>query len=188
MNYLEHNQSGLTLLEMMIAVSLFTIVMLISTTLFIRAIDSQQRSVNSKELQEGLNYALAYMANEATGVLQDPSIDCISVPLSCSATNFFCTDNSDTELLFTNAGNRCVVFEIANDAASIPRLQMTRGSDVEFITPASIRITSLKFSVSNTDDATYPIGRATMSITGQTLTGQEYPETLRLQTTVANWP
>jgi len=188
MMHLRNNQFGLTLLEMMIAVSLFTIVMLISTTLFIRAIDSQQRSVNSKELQEGLNFALAYMANEATGVLQDPSTDCISVPLSCASTNFFCTDNSDAELLFTNANGNCVVFEIANDDSSIPRLQMTRGAAVDFITPASIRITALKFSVSNTDDATYPIGRAAMSITGQTLAGQEYSETLRLQTTVANWP
>jgi prepilin-type N-terminal cleavage/methylation domain-containing protein len=44
------NQKGLTLLEMLIAVSLFVVVMLISTTMFMRSIESQTRLMFNKRL------------------------------------------------------------------------------------------------------------------------------------------
>jgi hypothetical protein len=51
-----------------------------------------------------------------------------------------------------------------------------------------MKITNLVFNVGNTDDTNYPIGEATISITGQTLTGSDYPETLQMQTSVATNP
>ncbi len=185
---IQHAQNGLTLLELMIAVSLFTVVMLISTTMFIKAIDNQKQSIAANNLQQGLNYAISIMSNEAYGVIQDPTL-CPENPFICTdATHFFCSHSSDTQLTFQNASAQCVNFLIENDADSIPRLRMTRGVDSAYITPATMRVTSLNFFVSNTDDATYPIGAATMSITAQSLTGVEYPETLRVQTTVATAP
>ncbi len=180
----KQHPAGLTLLEMMIAVSLFTIVMIISTTMFLRAIDSQQRSVNSKELQESLNYALAYMASEASGVVQNPT----TCNVACvDATAFFCSFSSGTKLTYRNESSVCVTYEIENDGA-IPRLKITRGAETDYLTPSTIRMTSLAFNVGNTDHVTYPIGVATMALSAQTLTGKNYPDTLRLQTTVANWP
>jgi len=184
MKILTSHPAGLTLLEMMIAVSLFTVVMIISTTMFLRAIDSQQRSVNSKELQESLSYALAYMSNEASGVVQDPT----SCNVACiDSTAFFCSFSSNTKLTYRNASSQCITYEIENDGA-IPRLKVTRAAESDYITPSTIRMTSLVFYVGNTDDATYPIGVATMALTGQTLNGKDFPDSLRLQTTVANWP
>ncbi len=182
-----YNQSGFTLLEMLIAVSLFTIVMLVSTTMFIRSLDIQARSVNSRNLQESLNYALALMSSEASGAVQDPTT-CL-LTLDCTdATQFFCSYSSGTKLTYKNTGGLCVIYQLENDANGISRLKMTRNGIYAYLTPPSMQVTSLKFSTGNVDDATYPIGEVTMSITGQTLSGQEYPETFMLQTSVATTP
>lgn len=182
-----NNQTGFTLLEMLIAVSLFTIVMVVSTTMFIRSMDIQSRSVNSRNLQESLNYALALMSSEAAGAVQDPTT-CL-LTLDCSdATQFFCSYSSNTKLTYKNTGGLCVIYELENDANGISRLKMSRNGIYAYLTPPSMQVTSLKFSAGNVDDATYPIGEVTMSITGQTLSGQEYPETLMLQTSVATTP
>ncbi len=177
---------GLTLLELMIAVSLFTIVMLISTTMFIKAIDNQKQSVNSNTLQQGLNYALSVMSSEAAGVVPNP-VGCISTLSPCAATDFFCTDNANARMYYRNASSACVVYEIETDG-TIPRLKMTQAGTIAYLTPKTMKITNLTFSVGNTDDENYPIGEATMSITGQTLSGVDYPETLILQTSVATNP
>ncbi len=185
---IKNTQYGLTLLELMIAVSLFTMVMLISTTMFIRAMDNQKQSIAGNNLQQGLNYAISIMSNEAYGVIQDPT-SCPENPFICSdATYFFCSHSSDTELTFRNASAQCVHFMLENDANSIPRIRMVRGADSAYITPVTMRVTSLNFNASNTDDPVYPIGAVTMSITAQSLAGVEYPETLRVQTSIATAP
>jgi hypothetical protein len=77
---------------------------------------------------------------------------------------------------------------LENDANGISRLKMTRGSDTDYITPPTIRMTGLVFSTGNVDDATYPIGEVTMSLTGQAVSSESSPETLHLQTSVAIFP
>ncbi len=186
-----NNQTGFTLLEMLIAVSLFTIVMLVSTTMFIRSMDTQARSVNSRNLQESLNYALALMSSEAAGAVKDPT-PC-SVAFECTDnTQFYCSYtpvlSANDILKYRNSGSLCVVYQVEDDANGISRLKMTRDGVYAYLTPASMQVSSLKFSTGNVDDPTYPIGVVTISITGQTLSGQEYPETFMLQTAVATTP
>jgi len=182
------NQQGLTLIELMIAVSLFTVVMMISTTMFLKSIDGQSRSVASKNLQESLNYALAVMSNEATNAIQNPSSCVISLADCQTATDFFCSVGGNTNLHFRNSNTDCVAYEIENDVNGVPRLKITRGVNFAYITPENIRVTSLVFNVGNTTDTTYPIGEATIAITGQSISKGSPSESLVLQTTVATWP
>ncbi len=186
MKFLKTIQNGFTLLEIMIAVSLFVTVMLISTTMLVRAIDSQTRSINSRALQENLNYALAYMSYEASGALVDPT-SCSVVGCS-DATQFFCSYTSNTKLTFKDANSLCVTYDIKVDTNGVSRLEMKRSTTSAYLTPPTIQVTGLKFNTGNTTDPTYPIGEVTISIIGQTLNGQNYPETLQAQTTIATTP
>lgn len=78
-------ESGFTLLEMMIAVALFTVVMLISSNMFLSSIDSQSRAIGSKNIQESLNFALASMSNEMAKAVVDPT----SCNASCATVRQF---------------------------------------------------------------------------------------------------
>jgi len=178
------NNSGFTLLEMMIAVSLFTVVMTISTNMFLQAIDSQARAISSKGIQESLNFSLIIMTNEMSGATVDPrSCD----PENCLDSNeYFCVAENGGSLIFKNSNGDCVSYTRvmnANTGANI--LTISRGGVSGNLTPNNIDISDLNFSSFYTTDLTYPIARATIYLKGQSLSRENYPDTVSLQTTVA---
>ncbi len=183
---LRRDTSGLTLFELLVAVSLFTIVMVVATSMFLRAIDNQRRSVSSRSLQEGLNYALTYMSAETGDAIQDPT----SCDGTCpSADDFFCSLASNTKLVFRTSDGTCVIYEKENDG-QIPRLKVTRDPDdadstSAYLTPETIRLTALNFSVGAANDGVDYIGEVTMSLVAQSLTLETYPDTVQLQTSIA---
>lgn len=177
------NNSGFTLLEMMIAVSLFTVVMTISTNMFLQAIDSQSRAISSKGIQESLNFALVIMNNEMSGAIADPT-PCGNP--GCSDKNqFFCVTDSGSALTFRNSNGDCVNYQL-NGTVNGSVLSMTRGGEGSAkLTPSNINITGLNFSSFYVTDLTYPIARVTIYLKGQSLSRENYPDTVSLQTTVA---
>lgn len=183
-----HSNKGFTLIELMIAVSLFTVVMVVSTTMFLRSIDTQARSVKAKSLQEGMNYALSIMANEATNAIQDPTSCDPGFSQCIVGTDFFCAISSNTKLRFRNSNSDCVLYELENDSNGVSRLKITRKDKTGYLTPEDISISSLKFYAANDNDTTYPIGKVTIELYGQAVNREKNPDTLRLQTTVATWP
>ncbi len=189
MKKLLQDTSGLTLLELLVAVSLFTIVMVISTSMFLGAVDTQSRSVSSKTLQESLGYAASFMTAETTGALKDPTIcngSCVS------ADDFFCSLAGDTQLVFRNAEGVCILYEIEEDN-SIPRLKVTRdpfdGASVsDYLTPSSVRLTDLAFNAGSANDGVDYIGSLTFALTGENASRAPYSDSLKLQTSIAVGP
>lgn len=183
-NNLLKNKSGFTLLEMMIAISLFTVVMLISSNMFLRSIDSQARSVNSKGIQESLGFALAVMSKEMSGALANPT----SCDSNCVDTReFFCVTESGGSLFFRNANGECVSYNRIQSGTTLAHMiGAARGSiGYTALTPNNISITRMDFSSVYTHDATYPIAQVTVSIQGQSLINTNHPDTVTMQTTVS---
>ncbi len=179
------NNQGLTLLELMIAISLFTVVMMISTTMFLRSIDSQTRSISSKSLTESMNYALTIMSDEAAGAIKDPTT-CDAVCVDPDA--YYCSMSSGTKLAFRNAAGSCTFYEIEIDS-SIERLKVTHideeASEAEaYLTPKTIRLNSFNVYTGSATDGVLYIGELTMALSGQSLTTENQPDILRLQTSV----
>lgn len=181
--YFLQNNSGFTLLEMVIAVSLFTTVMIVASTMFLRSASGQSKAISSKAVQESLQYAMTYMSSVAMNAQQNPS----SCALSClDATAFFCLADAGQTLIFKNAGGDCQKFEFEDDG-TYQRIKVTIKNESQYLTPTNVSIKDLTFYVGNTNDATYPIGIATLSVTGES-TSRDNPENFKLQTSVAIWP
>lgn len=168
---------------MMIAVSLFTIVMLISSNMFLQSIDSQARAISSKDIQESLNFSLTILTNEMSGALVDPT--------SCDAgcvdpTEFFCITESGGALHFKNSSGNCVSYSRLIDSTTGANVLSTGdGINNLYLTPNNINISALNFSAVYMDDATYPIARVTVSLTGESLARETHPESMTVQTTIA---
>lgn len=175
------NQTGFTLLEMMIAISLFTVVMVVATSMFLRSIDSQSRSITSKSMQESLNFALAIMANGVAGAKPTAS-DC-----GCPVENkFFCISGSSESLTFKNSSDECVTYSVVLDSTrGINILALDRAGSPDYLTPYNVNVSSLKFFIASVDDLNYSIANVTMGIKGESLSREDYPDSVFLQTTIA---
>lgn len=183
------NNSGFTLLEMMIAVSLFTIVMLISSNMFLQSIDSQARSISSKDIQESLNFTLTTITNELAGA----TVTAEKNPAGCSPddtcvdeSEFFCVFDDGKSLTYVNVDGNCVTYSssMPNSQSSVLDVSHENGNS-GFLTPNNITLTSVNFSSLYMADATYPIARVTVSLTGESLARETHPESMTVQTTIA---
>jgi len=175
------SNSGFTLLEIMIAIGLFTIVMLVTTSMFLQSIDSQSRSVSSKDIQEGLNYALTIMSNELVKANKD--IGC-----TCPEENkFFCLSESGDSLTFKNTENKCTIYSLTestvNSGINVLSVSYDGGAPIA-LTPSNINVTKLFFNISNAERDAFAIAKATVLVEAQSLARENYPATVSLQTTI----
>lgn len=177
------NKQAFTLIEMMIAVSLFTIVMLVSTTMFLKSIDSQVRSINTKDLQEGLNHALTIIANEASQAVINPT-SCNSEECT-DERQFFCVLESGASVVFKKANNDCVYYSPAGHPSGAYILQSKIGSaETDVLTPISLNLSYVRFHALEQYDADYPTAKLTIVLKGENLVGGDYPDLIFMQTTV----
>ncbi|MCX6792616.1 MAG: prepilin-type N-terminal cleavage/methylation domain-containing protein [Candidatus Falkowbacteria bacterium] len=181
-------ESGFTLLEMMIAVSLFTVVMLISSSMFLSSIDSQSRAIGSKNIQESLNFALASMSNEIAKAVVDPG-PCDG---RCDGASVFCVLGSGLEkkIIFKELDNTCIAYQLTTFSSDVRVLSMSRdGLTPVYLTPRNINISDLNFNTEYVTNVTNYIAKASVSITGQGLNRENHPDIVSIQTlvTVGNY-
>jgi len=175
------SNSGFTLLEIMIAIGLFTIVMLVTTSMFLQSIDSQARSVSSKDIQEGLNHALTIMSNQLAQAKKD-------VGCTCPADKpYFCLGESASSLTFKNVDNQCSTYSLVESPASsgnnILAVSYDGGEPIA-LTPNNINISKLVFSLTNADRLDFSIARNTILLEAKSLARENHPDTMSLQTTI----
>lgn len=117
------NQKGTSLLEMIVAISLFSIVLLTTLTVFQSAIEGQARTIATQSTQESLRYVLEMMSKEvrmAKGSLTGGS--CITTPrFKVYNTNESFTQNEGTELYFENKDSQCVTYRLLNGQIVVSR-------------------------------------------------------------------
>lgn len=144
-NFDKRVQNGFTLVEMMVAVALFVIVITAAVQIFLRTAKSQDASTSSKNVQESVNFAMSKMATTLKGA-QSSMANCDS---DCDIPgNYYCLNGE--ELIFKDARNTCVRYKLEEDGNSIPHVLMNYHDSSHFLTPASVRVTDLKFSISGT--------------------------------------
>lgn len=71
-------QEGLTLIELMVAVSVFTTVLAISSGVFISAIRLQRKALSTQKLLDEVSYATEYMARALRMAKKDTGPTCLS--------------------------------------------------------------------------------------------------------------
>lgn len=186
----KQSQNGFTLIELMVAMALFTTIMVVSIGLFSRAADSQGKAVQVKNLQEGLDYSLQFMKREAESAKKDLT----SCGSGCGINDFFCVNGVNSETVyFRNKNDECVRYFIQNDTNGVARLAVTRDGlpaapYYTYLTSSDVSVTSLKFATSKlTNDPDYLSARLTMFIAAKPV-GAPDVQTTNLQTSIALRP
>ena len=126
---------GVSLIELMVALAIFSVLILLATQIFKMVVDGQRSAIAAQNVQENMRYALEKMGKEIR-MAQVSNTDCLG-----AATNkIFNTANSDSQLYFKNKDGQCLTYYLENN-----RLKIAVGAGANFITPAKIAVSSLKF-------------------------------------------
>ncbi len=190
---ISYNNSGLTLIELMIAVALFTTVMVIATGFFGRAIESQTKTAAAKTSQESLDYALNFMKKEAEQAKQSLA-GCGGAPATHS---FFYSPSSD-QVYFRNKNEICVRYFLQTDSNGIKRIVTTRDGLPAapyflYLTSGDTIINGISFDrllvpdLAVIPDARYPSAKLTIAVEGRSV-GGVITDTINFQTSVVIKP
>ena len=148
------NSQGFTLIEMMVAVSIFSIVILAATGILNYVLKGQVASVASQNVQESMRYALEVMSKEIR-TAQIANKICLGFETNIIYTvynNPIQSDPGSDILSFKNKDVNCVKYYVKNKRIMIFRNNFPMPIPAPFpITPDEIEITDLKFKV--LDDA-----------------------------------
>lgn len=125
----------MSLIELIAAVTIFTVLILLATEIFKMVVDGQRSAISAQNVQESMRYALEKISKEIRTAQ-------IAGSCACGAADkkIFNTANNDQALCFKNKNNQCVNYYLENN-----RLKATVGAVTDFITPAKIQISNLKF-------------------------------------------
>ena len=131
------SQSGVSLIEMLIAVTIFSVTVLSATGIFKIVLDGQRNAVAGQNVQENMRYVFETIGKEIRMARRSDK--------ECEASGIykvFNTTTSDSVLHFKNKSGKCVVYYLDNN-----RLLVDRGTQSAFVTPDEIKINNLKFMV-----------------------------------------
>jgi len=143
--YTTGDKPGFSLIEVVVSVTLFSIIMLSATEIFKMIVDSQRTAIASQNVQESLKYFLEVIGKEIR-MAQDSKGDC-GIP---SGTIFQVSrmSTSSDALAFKNYYGECVRYTIGTEGTS-RRFSIDRPYGSGFISPAKIQIDSLHFALNN---------------------------------------
>ena len=184
-NYRE-NQRGVSLLEMIVAVSIFTMLMLAVTSIFQNVVMSQQSAVAAQNTQESMRFVFEVISKE----IRQAKNDTISCAPSGS-NRIYNTQVSGTELYFVNKNDECVRYYIDfNDQLIIGRDDGGGFVDLP-VTPDEILVSNLQFSVTDNDVSDLPNQleqpRVTVRLRAENIGGKEsLKQPVIVQTTISS--
>lgn len=173
------NQQGTTLMELLVAVSIFAVIILSATQIFQFVIEGQRNAVASQNLQENLRYIFEVMSREIRSAKSyDGGKNCGIAP-----TNKIYNTNINA-LYFENKDEDCVVYKLEDG-----RLNVKRGDFSEIpITPNEIIIDKLLFDIVdnaiNESSITQPSVRIT--ITARAVGKKMHEQITKIQTTITS--
>lgn len=167
------NNQGVTLIELIVAVGVFSVIMISATGIFMMVTDSQRNAISAQNVQEGIKYALEMTAKESRAAVKSEAGECPGVATS----QVYYTNG--TKLYFKNKDGQCVIYEHDNN-----KLQITRGAlPPGYITPASIKISNLKFV---TADEAISQPMVTLNFDVEAVTGKTaHKQAMKIQTTIS---
>lgn len=151
------NTKGTSLLELLVAVTLFVVIILSATTIFKMVIDGQRNAISAQNVQENMRYAMEKMSKEirmaqiAYRGSQPSDRDCIQLfsdPDTAVNKVFNLKGAGNDILYFKNKDEVCVAYFLESNRLKIKTRKVSNGSVAEdFITPSKTEVSNLKFYV-----------------------------------------
>lgn len=169
---------GFTLMEMIVAVGIFSVVITIALAGFANILDIQKRADAIRTAYDSIDFVMEVMSRE----IRTGTEYCISsYQLSCSSSFFHFTPASDSDLTTAyqfNAIDKRIEIAVVNDSIQI------QSDDWKAFTPPGVEIKNLEFNVTGSDpnDGIQPM--VTIIIQAEATVKQGDKVQLNLQTTV----
>jgi len=132
-------ETGVSLIELVVSVTLFSVLVLASTQIFKMVIDGQRSAIAAQNVQENMRYAMEKMSKEIR-MAQISNQDCNGAAIY----KVFNTAETGQELYFKNKNGDCVTYYLENN-----RLKIIAGAVADYITPAKIEVSNLKFYIND---------------------------------------
>lgn len=180
MNVIKDNK-GITLIEIVVSVSIFSFAMLSLLGIFNFVLENQRNSISSQNVQEGVRYALEMMAKEIRAA-DSSDTECYAV-----GTKQIFNSPDQSTLYFKNKYGVCTTYFLGGG-----RIQVVRGAGgPEFLTGNKVRVDDLKFKVTDNDIGTPPGSRIQPKITvlielNTTIGRSAASNRMKIQTTVSS--
>jgi len=174
---------GFTLIEMLVAMSVFVIVIGIVLGIFISGIQQQRRALANQVLLDQTSYALEFMSRAlrmAGKQLDSPSPSCLS------RGNNYGIVNARLRFINTLEGNDCQEFYLENEQLKYQK-QANLGSPppaMELTSP-KLKVTSLRFHLSGESQADNLQPRITIFLDIESKGIIQRPPFLKIQTTLS---
>jgi len=175
-------RAAFSLIEVLVATALFSVIILSSTQIFKMSIDSQRNSLATQNVQDSLKYFLEVTGKEMRTAQKNEGV-CPGIP---NDTVFIITNNASGQVLsFKNYYQECVSYFLAPDVStnSTNRFKISRDAASDFISPSEISLDALKF-VLRSGTSTQPI--VTVNIRAHALNEAQFKSDMTIQTSISS--
>lgn len=169
------NKAGFSLMEVIVAVSLFAIIILSSTEIFRLVIKGQREAIASQNVQESLKYFFEVTSKEIRMAKRNEGF-CPSLQFS----QIFAVNGEGNTLYFRNYYDECVIYKLSLDGNS-NRFSISRDLKEGFISPAKINLDDLTFVLNNTGQPS-----VTMSLSASAIGEMKEASAMDIQTTITS--
>ncbi|MDO8593064.1 MAG: prepilin-type N-terminal cleavage/methylation domain-containing protein [bacterium] len=132
------NEKGVSLIELLVAVTLFAFLILAAAGIFKMVVDGQRNAISAQNIQENMRYALEKMSKEIR-MAQISNTECLSTAVK-KVFNITTDINDNNKLYFKNQYGACVTYYLENN-----RLKVISGINSDFVTPDKIQVSNLRF-------------------------------------------
>ncbi|MFH1661810.1 MAG: prepilin-type N-terminal cleavage/methylation domain-containing protein [Candidatus Falkowbacteria bacterium] len=177
---IKNNNLGYTLVEMVIAVGLFSIMMLAVTQIFQMVVEGQRSAIASQNIQESMRYAIEMTGKEMRMAQLEVggSGQCPNV----GNNRVYDITSSSQVLNFKNRDGDCMVYSL--DSGRLKR--EIRGVEDFYITPDDIVISNLEFVVDDSPATTNDQQIVTVKMEIEAIGKEMHKQPIIMQTTISS--
>ena len=182
-------QKGYTLIELLVAISIFTIVLAAPTGFFVSALKGQQKALASQEIIDNISYNLEYISRALRMAQKDKTQDGDCIEFGYNYKN----PSGLSSIRFLNYNDVCQEFFLLEK--KLYERKSSDGTAINFgdalaLTPANLEINSLKFELSGEGqgpygDPDYKQPRVTIFLEAKIGNRPESQAIIKIQTTIS---
>lgn len=176
LNY--NNHHGVTLIELLVSLTLFSVVMLAATAIFQLVVEGQRSAIAAQNTQDNMRYFFETISKEVRSAKKDLSGACTGV-----AGRVYATNVSEDILYFKNYRDYCTTYYLANNIMMISRDDLSSPPIIASTTPNEIKVSNLKFKIID-DGVKQPA--VTLKLEVEAIGKKLNQQPLKMQTTISS--
>ncbi|MDP3057829.1 MAG: prepilin-type N-terminal cleavage/methylation domain-containing protein [bacterium] len=154
-----NNEKGISLVELVVAVSVFSMVITAASGIFINALKAQKTIVAKQNVADNLRYIMEFMVKE----MRMAQTDTVNPDLTFNdgaATPVTVKNGRFTKISFKNMSSSSIVYDFDSVNSKILRNDFGGTGGAQAISSDEVLITDLKFMVNNWNLTTGPAAAA----------------------------